>query len=151
MRLLLRAALAMSLCAGCSHQNPDSVNEPLNSESIILPDGSEIRAEVLTNPVEMEHGMMYRDALPHRRALLFVHQKPSYYRYWMPNVKVPLDIVFMDADRKIVEISADTPICTTKPEDCLLYGGHHLEQYVLEMRAGEAQRLGLSVGQTLRF
>ena len=151
MRFLLSAALATSLSVGCSHQNPDSVNGPLNSESIILPDGSEIRAEVLTNPVELEHGMMYRDALPHRRALLFVHQKPSYYRYWMPNVKVPLDIIFMDANRKIVEISADTPICTTKPEDCLLYGGHHLEQYVLEMRAGEAQRLGLSVGQTLRF
>ncbi len=151
MRLLLPAVLAMSFCVGCSHQNPDTVEEQLNSQSIILPDGSEIRAEVLTNPVEMEHGMMYRDALPHRRALLFVHQKPSYYRYWMPHVKVPLDIVFMDANRKIVEISADTPICTTKPEDCLTYGGHHLEQYVLEMRAGEAQRLGLSVGQTLRF
>ncbi len=61
--------------------------------------------------------------LPHRRALLFVHQQPGYYRYWMPNVKVPLDIIFMDASRKIVEISANTPLCTTKPEDCLTYGG----------------------------
>jgi uncharacterized membrane protein (UPF0127 family) len=151
MRLWLPAILAISLSAGCSHENPGSADEPLNSESITLPDGSDIRAEVLTRPAEMEHGMMYRDALPHRRALLFVHQQPGYYRYWMPNVKVPLDIIFMDASRKIVEISANTPICTTKPEDCLTYGGSHLEQYVLEMRAGEAQRLGLSVGQTLGF
>jgi uncharacterized membrane protein (UPF0127 family) len=141
----------MSLCAGCSHGSPDSTADPLNTQSITLLDGSEILAEVLTNPADMEHGMMYRDALPERHALLFVHQKPAYYRYWMPHVKVPLDIVFMDAGRKIVEISADTPICTTKPEDCLTYGGHHLEQYVLEMRAGEARRLGLREGQTLRF
>jgi uncharacterized membrane protein (UPF0127 family) len=151
MRLLLPAVLAISICIGCSRENPDRVEDQLNSQSITLPDGSEIRAEVLINPAEMEHGMMYRDALPHRRALLFVHPKPGYYRYWMPNVKVPLDIVFMDATRKIVEISADTPVCTTEPKDCFTYGGHHLEQYVLEMRAGEARRLGLSEGQTLRF
>jgi uncharacterized membrane protein (UPF0127 family) len=151
MRLWLPAVLALSLCAGCSRENSDSVGEQLNSELITLPDGREIRAEVLTDPAAMEHGMMYRDALPQGRGLLFVHPKPDYYRYWMPNVKAPLDIIFMDASRKIVEISADTPICTTKPEDCLTYGGRHLEQYVLEMRAGEARRLGLREGQTLRF
>ena len=149
MRLLLPAVLA--LCAGCSHENPDNVEEQLKSQAITLPDGREIQAEVLVNPAEMEHGMMYRDALPQGHGLLFVHEKPGYYRYWMPNVKAPLDIIFMDASRKIVEISADTPICTTKPEDCQTYGGRHLEQYVLEMRAGEAKRLGLHEGQTLTF
>jgi uncharacterized protein len=102
-------------------------------------------------PAEMERGMMFRDALPPRRGLLFVHRKAGYYRYFMSNVKVPLDIIFMDPHRQIVDISADTPPCTTKPEDCLLYGGYHLEQYVLELRAGEARRLGLQKGQTLRF
>jgi uncharacterized membrane protein (UPF0127 family) len=151
MRLWLPAILVLALGAGCSHNNLDTAAEPINSESITLPDGSEIRAEVLTNPAEMEHGMMFRDALPERRGLLFVHQQPGYYRYWMPNVKAPLDIIFLDAKRKIVEISPDTPVCTTKPAECFTYGGHHLEQYVLEMRAGEARRLGLREGQTLGF
>jgi len=74
------------------------------------------------------------------------------YRYWMSNVKVPIDIVFMDSSRQIVEICADTPPCTTaKKEDCPVYGGHHYEQYVLELGAGEAKRLGLQKGQTLSF
>jgi|SRR5215467_13787987 len=143
--------LALGLCLGCARKNDESSGDQINTSIVILPDGSEIRAEVLTKPSEMEHGMMYRDALPQGHGLLFVHQKPAPYRYWMSNVKFPLDIIFMDASHKIVEISANTPICTTKPEDCLTYGGHHLEQYVLELRAGEARRLGLHEGQTLRF
>jgi uncharacterized membrane protein (UPF0127 family) len=69
----------------------------------------------------------------------------------MSNVKVPLDIIFMDAGRRIVEISANTPPCLKKPADCPVYGGHTDEQFVLELRAGEAQRLGLQKGQTLAF
>ena len=86
--------------------------------------------------------MMYRDALPHGRALLFVHKQPAYLRYLMANVKVPIDIVFMDASHRIMEISADTPICTTKPEDCLTYGGHHLEQLFSSCAPAKPSALG---------
>jgi uncharacterized protein len=144
--------LAVALfCSGCARNSDENAADQLNTTAVSLPDGTEIRAEVLTKSADMEHGMMYRDALPQGRGLLFVHQKPAYLRYWMSNVKAPLDIIFMDSSHKIMEISADTPICTTKPEDCLTYGGHHLEQFVLELRAGEAKRLGLHAGQTLRF
>ncbi len=150
MRIFAPILLALCLCAGCSRTGDDS-GDQASTAAITLPDGTEIRAEVLTRQSEMEHGMMYRDALPPGRGLLFVHKQPAYLRYWMSNVKAPLDIIFMDASHKIMEISPDTPICTTKPEDCLTYGGHHLEQFVLELRAGEAKRLGLQDGQTLRF
>ena len=150
MRFFVPALMAFCLCLSCS-RNDDGSSDQANTTAIGLPDGTEIRAEVLTKPADMEHGMMYRDALPQGRGLLFVHQKPAYLRYWMSNVKAPLDIIFMDSSHKVMEISADTPICTTKPEDCLTYGGHHLEQFVLELRAGEAKRLGLHDGQTLRF
>jgi uncharacterized protein len=143
----------MVLLAGCSsgRKAEDDLEQRLKTRIVTLADGAEIRAEVLVKPDEMAHGMMYRDPLPPGRGLLFVHRKPDYYRYWMSNVKAPLDIIFMDANRQIVEISADTPPCTTKPEDCRLYGGHQLEQYVLELRGGEALRLGLHTGQKLAF
>lgn len=150
MRFSVPALAALCFCLACSH-NTDSSADQLNTTAVTLPDGTEIRAEVLTRSDEMEHGMMYRDALPQGRGLLFVHQNPGYLRYWMPNVKAPLDIIFMNSSHEIMEISADTPICTSKPEDCPTYGGHYLEQFVLELRAGEARRLGLRPGQTLRF
>jgi uncharacterized membrane protein (UPF0127 family) len=106
---------------------------------------------VLVKPAEMARGMMYRDPLPQGRGLLFIHEKPAPYRYWMSNVTAPLDIIFMDSNRQIVEISADTPPCTSKPAACPVDGEHNTEQFVLELRAGEAQRLGLHKGQTLTF
>jgi uncharacterized membrane protein (UPF0127 family) len=151
MRFASLVLMFLLVCCGCGRKADNGVVEPLNTRLVSLPDGTEIRAEVLINPTEMARGMMYRDPLPQGRGLLFVHQRPDYYRYWMSNVKAPLDIIFMDAGRQIVEISADTPPCTTKPADCLLYGGHHLAQYVLELRAGEASRLGLHTGQKLSF
>jgi uncharacterized membrane protein (UPF0127 family) len=151
MRLFIPVLLAISFGLSCNRDTADSSGDQANTTAVGLPDGTEIRAEVLTKSPDMEHGMMYRDALPQGRGLLFVHKKPAYLRYFMANIKVPLDIVFMDAGHKIMEISADTPICTTKPEDCFTYGGHHLEQFVLELRAGEAKRLGLHEGQTLHF
>jgi uncharacterized protein len=135
--------------AGCG---PDTTGvEELRLRRVTLPDGQQIRAEVMVKPDEMARGMMYRDSLPKGRGMLFIHDKLAPYRYWMHDVKIPLDLIFMDDTRKIVEISADTPPCTSQPKDCPVYGGHHYEQFVLELAAGEARRLGLQPGQTLTF
>jgi|SRR5579862_4468153 len=125
--------------------------EELRLRKITLPDGQQIRAEVMIKPDEMARGMMYRDSLPRGRGMLFIHDKPAPYRYWMHDMKIPLDIIFMDDTRKIVEISADTPPCTSDPKNCPTYGGHHYEQFVLELGAGEAHRMGLQTGQSLTF
>jgi uncharacterized membrane protein (UPF0127 family) len=141
--------LVLSFCIGCGSK-PDDV-EDLNMQVITLPAGGQIRAQVVMTQGEMESGMKFRDALPQGRGMLFVHKSPAPYVYWMSNVKVPLDIIFMDSSHRIVEVSADTPPCTKKPADCPVYGGHTNEQFVLELRAGEAQRLGLHQGQALSF
>jgi len=149
MTCLRPAVFILLLCAGCGPKPDDA--EDLNSQVITLPVGSQIRAQVVMTQGEMENGMKFREALPQGRGMLFVHTKPAPYVYWMSNVKVPLDIIFMDSSRRIVEISADTPPCTKTPADCPVYGGHSSEQFVLELRAGEAHRLGLHQGQTLTF
>ena len=141
--------LLLPFYAGCGPATT-GVDE-LRLRTVTLPDGQQIRAEVLVRPEEMARGMMYRDSLPKGRGMLFIHDKPAPYRYWMHDVKVPLDIIFLDEMRKIVEISADTPPCTSEPKDCPTFGGHHFEQFVLELGAGEARRLGLLEGQSLTF
>jgi len=83
--------------------------------------------------------------------MLYVHQTPGLYPYWMYQVKIPLDRIWMDQHRNIVEISADNPPCKTKASLCPNYGGHQEAQFVLELGGGEARRLGLSLGQTPDF
>jgi uncharacterized membrane protein (UPF0127 family) len=143
------ALLALLFCIGCAPK-PDDVDD-LNTQLITLPAGGQIRAQVVMTQGEMESGMKFRDALPQGRGMLFVYRNPAPYVYWMSNMKVPLDIVFMDSGHRIVEISANAPPCAKKPADCPVYGGHTNEQFVLELGAGEAQRLGLQQGQTLTF
>jgi uncharacterized membrane protein (UPF0127 family) len=142
-------ALGLLSALGCGPQT--SGVEELRLRTVTLPDGKEIRSEVMIQAVEMARGMMYRDVLPQGRGMLFIHDKPAAYRYWMTNMKISLDIIFMDSERKIVEISASVPPCTSKPNECPTYGGHHYEQFILELAAGEAKRLGLREGQVLTF
>ncbi len=101
--------------------------------------------------LEMQKGMMFRDSLALDRGMLFIHESPGRYPYWMYQVRIPLDIIWMDSTHRIVEISADTPPCKTKASLCGNYGGHEVAQFVLELAGGEARRQGLAVGQTLEF
>lgn len=135
--------------AGCGP--PTAGPEVLGMRTIKLPGGQEISAEVEITPRDLQKGMMFRDALPRGRGMLFIHDKPGLYPYWMYQVKIPLDMIWMDPSHNIVEISADTPPCKTKASLCANYGGHQEAQFVLELAGGEARRLGLSLGQTLEF
>ena len=123
------ALLVVLLWFGCAPK-PEEMAD-FKTQIVTLPSGTEIRAEVVMTQGEMETGMKFRDALPQGRGMLFVHSKPAPYVYWMSNVKVPLDIIFLDSSRHIVEISANTPPCLKKPAECPVYGGHTDEQFVL--------------------
>jgi len=137
------------MAAGCSSDSASP--DLLLTRKVTLPDGQEIRAEVEMDSVDMQKGMMFRDSLARGRGMLFIHQTPGLYPYWMFQVRIPLDMLWMDASHRIVEISPDTPPCKTKASLCANYGGHQPAQFVLELGGGEARRLGLSVGQTLEF
>ena len=135
--------------AGCG---PPTVGlDELGMRVVKLPNGKQIRAEAEIDPIDMQKGMMFRDSLPRGRGMLFIHDKPGLYPYWMYQVRIPLDMLWMDANHRIVEVSADTPPCKTKASDCDKYGGHQQAQFVLELGGGEAKRLGLHEGDTLVF
>lgn len=125
--------------------------EDLQTRTVRLPGGREIRAEVMMNPVDMQRGMMYRDSLPPDRGMLFIHTQPGLFSYWMYNVKIPLDIIWMDANGRVVEIVPQAPPCTTRASECPHYGGTKQSQYVLELAGGEASRNGIQVGSIVSF
>jgi uncharacterized membrane protein (UPF0127 family) len=144
-------ALLLALIAnGCGGPQPDDM-DALGTRKVTLPGGQQIRAEVEMDAMDMQKGMMFRDSLARGRGMLFIHQTAGLYKYWMYQVRIPLDIVWMDTSHRIVEISPDTPPCKTKASLCANYGGQQTAQFVLELGGGEARRLGLSLGQTLEF
>lgn len=147
-RFLIGVALWVMLAA-CSTQ-PDS--DAMILKPVTLPNGQTVQAEVMMRPQDMMRGMMFRPQLPAGRGLLFVHVKPGKFSYWMHNVNVPLDIIWMDTEHTIVEISPNTPPCPEKdPVKCPQFGGSVESQFVLELGGGEAAKYGLKVGDRLSF
>jgi len=137
------------LLAACGREA--TTLDEFNSRTVILPGGQEIRVEVMTHPTDMMRGMMFRDSLAPDRGMLFVHGSPGNYPYWMYQVRIPLDIIWLDARRRIVEISPNTPPCQKQASECPNYGGNQKALFVLELAGGMAARYGLKLGDTLIF
>ncbi|HEY9881852.1 MAG TPA: DUF192 domain-containing protein [Leptolyngbyaceae cyanobacterium] len=110
--------------------------------------GQEIFLEVAATREQQALGLMYRPALPADRGMLFPFSPPRPVSFWMMNVPVPLDMVFVHQG-KIKAIAESAPPCTAEP--CPTYGppGRQIVDYVIELRAGRAAELGLSAGDTV--
>jgi uncharacterized membrane protein (UPF0127 family) len=150
MRFLLFAALSLGLAA-CSASSSDPVID-LTSREIRMPNGKTVIAEVMINPTDITRGMMFRESLQPDHGMLFIYGSPGRYQSWTYQVKIPLDIVWMDKQRRVAEISANTPPCPSKSaRACPNYGGHEDALYVLELGGGMAAKYGVQVGSVLDF
>ena len=142
--------LLSCLLAACGDR-ATSVEEYYLSK-VKLPDGAVILVEQMRTAEQMTRGMMFRDELKPDRGMLFSHGGPGKYPYWMYQVRIPLDIVWLNADRRIVEISAKTPPCGKGPAStCPKYGGSEESLFVVELAGGVAARHGLKLGDLLVF
>jgi uncharacterized membrane protein (UPF0127 family) len=130
---------------------PSTVEE-LHGRVVTLPDGRKIQAEVATTSEAMERGLMYRSSLAPDRGMLFIHVEPGTYPYWMYHCLIPLDLIWMDSNRRIVEIVPNAPPCKTEDASrCPNYGGHEQARFVLEVGGGMAAKHGLKTGDVLTF
>ena len=109
--------------------------------------GQEILLEVAATAQQQALGLMYREALPDDRGMLFPLGRPRPVSFWMRNVPVPLDMVFI-YNGTVQAIAAAVPPCTADP--CPTYGpGSQLVDQVIELRAGRAAELGLAAGDAV--
>lgn len=147
-------AAALAVCAGVTcacGPKPSEVGD-LNITEVTFPNGKTVAAETMLREIDQARGMMFRDSLAKDRGMLFVHSADGNYAYWMYQCRIPLDIIWMNHDRRIVEISANTPPCpSTSARECPNFGGHEKARYVLELAGGGAAMYGLRVGDALSF
>ena len=142
-RMALFVAVAfLTACSG-----PTTRPEDIGTRLITMPGGQRVRVEVKIRPEDIMRGMMFREKLDPDRGMMFLHKPPGKYAYWMYQVKIPLDIIWMDEQGNIVEISPNTPPCPQASASlCPVYGGSQKAQVVLELAAGMAAKYGLATG-----
>lgn len=105
--------------------------------------------EKAVSDAQREKGLMFRDFLPVNKGMLFVFDKEDYYSMWMKNMKIPLDIIFVDKDLKIIYIARNVQPCLNGY--CPSIGASEKSMYVLEINAGLAEKEKIEKGQKVEF
>ena len=159
----MRAALLMLLAVACTNPVPQgapgasdsqpgtSMQTPSSSNSprVIFPDGFVVNVEIANDEDLRAQGLMYRDQLRPGTGMLFFFPEAGLHSFWMKNTRIPLDIIWIDADRRIVDIAHDVPPCRTA--ECPSYPPAGPASYVLEVAGGVARQHALKAGDSLRF
>ena len=112
--------------------------------------GQRYRVEIADTDAERARGLMFRDELPAGHGMLFIHDREQPLAYWMKNTRIPLDILYFDRARRLVSQQRDVPPCVLG-NACPPYPSSAPAVYVLELNAGEAERLRLQDGAAIEF
>jgi uncharacterized protein len=106
-----------------------------------------IEAQSANNEQEREQGLGGKSCIGPNQGMLFVFDKPAGYSFWMKDMKFSIDIVWISADKHVVyEKTNVSP--ETYPES---FSSPAAAKYVLEVGAGQADKLGLEAGKQLYY
>ena len=108
----------------------------------------EIRVEVARTEEERSVGLGGRESLGKNKGMLFVFDKESFYVFWMKDMLFPIDIIWINRDKKIVDVITNLQM-ETYPD--FKYINDFFAQYVLEVNAGFFDAHDWKVGDTVEF
>lgn len=101
------------------------------------------KAEVARTPEQQARGLMYRRAMPRDAGMLFLFPEPRRASFWMANTYLPLDIIFISPQGRVVNVGEGVPLSEATVEST------GPASAVLELNRGEAARIGLKPGDRI--
>jgi uncharacterized membrane protein (UPF0127 family) len=114
---------------------------------ISMPSGKVITAETARTPSEQRRGLAFRESLLPDHGMIFIFSKPDRYPFWMRDTKIPLDIIWMK-DKVVVEM---TELAPPDGKTIPTYTPHKAADSVLELPAGQAEKLAITPGVELTW
>ncbi len=120
-------------------------------EQVIIKTSSDelhLFVEIADTIEERAFGLMHRTALEKNHGMLFVFEDMQQRIFWMKNTKIPLDIIFIDASGKIVDIKENFEPCVV--DNCEKYYSKPT-MYALEVNAGFVEEHSIVVENTVEF
>jgi uncharacterized protein len=106
----------------------------------------ELSVEVMRTAEQRQRGLMFRRFLPQNRGMLFLFEAERPVAMWMKNTYLPLDMVFIGKTGRVVGLAENVEPLSEKiiPSGAPTYA-------VLELNAGVAAKIGLRIGDALRY
>ena len=125
----------------------------IESNAVKITNGSN---EVKTVNVELanteslrQQGLMNRTYLAENDGMFFIFDSDVQSGFWMKNTLIPLDLIYIDNNRKIIDIKESFMPCTTA--DCPIYIAQSSFRYVLEVNSGWALKNGIKIGDCVEI
>ena len=109
---------------------------------------NKIFVEVATTPEEQMEGLQQRESLEKESGMLFVWETEKNISMWMKDTLIPLDMIFIDSEKKIVAIQNAKPC---KVDICKHYTADTPVQYVLEVNQGWSEKHNVQVGDSVEI
>ncbi len=148
--------LLVGLCLGCNTHHKEKIVRTTEiaftkegTLTLIKADGTVIRTidiEIADDDYERETGLMHRSVLGDDQGMLFIFDDEDYRSFYMKNTLISLDIIYIDADKKIVSFAEQT-----KPMDETTLPSQLPAQYVLEINGGLSEDWVLEIGDQIRW
>lgn len=147
-----RAVFALLLLAplGC----PSADADPKPAEDVFripvtVHTGAEdytFQAEIADTPAERSQGLMFRESMETDHGMIFLFPTEKQLSFWMKNTLIPLDMIFIRADRTVLGVVENAVPKTTTSR--MVPGD---SQFVLEINGGLAAKYGIKEGQRVTF
>jgi uncharacterized membrane protein (UPF0127 family) len=156
-KLILFLGLLLLSCQSTNLNGNNSSMAQITTENQgqILPitakadiNGEIIELEVAQTPEQQAKGLMYRLSLEKNRGMLFPFAPPLMARFWMKNVSIPLDMIFLK-DGIVKAVLLNVPPCDADP--CPVYGPNTMVNQVIELAGGRAKELGVKEGDKIKI
>ncbi|OGI05026.1 MAG: hypothetical protein A2104_02775 [Candidatus Melainabacteria bacterium GWF2_32_7] len=122
--------------------------ENLASKDFAVINNKKVFLEVANTAEKRQLGLMYRDNLEENQGMIFLFDMPDYVNFWMKNVKIPLDILFIYKN-KVVTMYSMVPACEN--DSCELYPSRYKIDYAIELKGGFCHKNKIKAGQTVKL
>jgi len=141
-RALLPMLASALICLFRPVDGADLQKFPTSELTILSASGPHrFKVELAETPAQMTQGLMFRTSLAPDAGMLFDYKEPTAATMWMRNTLIPLDMLFIDAQGRIVNIHQ-----RAVPESLDLIAAAAPVRAVIELNGGTASRLGIQPG-----
>lgn len=125
----------------------DCTDEYRQDTFILSPSGQEISVEIVESPAAQAKGLSGRSCIDENWGMLFSFEDEAFREFWMKDMNFSLDIIWLDGEKFVVDVTKNISP-ETYPE---AFTSNAPSQYVLEMGAGQAEKLGLTPKAQVNF
>lgn len=107
---------------------------------------AKLSIEIADSDYETQTGLMYRESMDANQGMLFIFPEEAMRSFYMKNTKIPLDIIYIDREKRIVSIQKNA-----QPFDESGLPSTAPAQYVLEVNAGLTDQWNVTQGDSIEY